>query len=418
MIENGETILSANPGDFVAVITPKTGFYVESGGQVSDTGLIQSANLDDGGKAQWEIRILDMRKPAAGVLIHIGQVLKGHPKVGDQAIVQVDAARRQDIMRNHTATHLLHAELRVVLGEHVRQAGSLVAPDRLRFDFTHPQAVSAEEIERIESGVNRAVLGDHALNIRYKPLQQAISEGAMALFGEKYSETVRTITIGDEEPFSYELCGGTHVEETGDIGTFIITSEGSVAAGIRRIEAVTGSGAYELIQRRFQTLKRAANLLAATPDDLLVKTSNLLDELDQSHKRIAALRQELAASEFVQHLQQTSPVKGVAVLASLLSETDADTLRLMTDRFRQQYPSGVVVLGTVSQDGRPLVVAAISDDLVKRGLHAGELVKFVAGPLGGGGGGRPTLAQAGGKDASKLPQALESVPGWVDSNLK
>ncbi len=174
------------------------------------------------------------------------------PQVGDPAIAQVDAQRRQDIMRNHTATHLLHAELHAVLGEHARQAGSLVAPDRLRFDFTHPQAVTPEQLERIEAGVNRAILGDYRLNIAFKPLQQAISEGAMALFGEKYGEIVRTITIGGaEQPFSYELCGGTHVDETGDIGLFLITSEGSAAAGIRRIEAVTGRGAYELVQTAF-----------------------------------------------------------------------------------------------------------------------------------------------------------------------
>lgn len=239
----------------------------------------------------------------------------------------------------------------------------------------------------------------------------------MALFGEKYGEMVRTITIGGEEPFSYELCGGTHVDETGDIGIFLITSEGSAAAGIRRIEAVTGIGAYELIQRRFHVLKQTAGLLATTPDELVAKADNLLEELEGNRKQIAILRRELAASEFVQQLQHVPQVKAVPVLTSLLSGTDADTLRLMADRFRQSYPSGVVVLGTVGEDGRPLVIAAISDDLVKRGLHAGELVKFVAGPLGGGGGGRPSLAQAGGKDPSKLAEALSTVPTWVADHL-
>jgi alanyl-tRNA synthetase len=351
------------------------------------------------------------------MIIHLGEVVKGRPKVGDPALAQVDVRRRHDIMRNHTATHLFHAELRAVLGEHARQAGSLVAPDRLRFDFTHPQAVTPEELERIEAGVNRAILGGYSLDISIKPLQQAMAEGAMALFGEKYGETVRTITIGAKEPFSYELCGGTHVEETGDIGVFLITSEGSVAAGIRRIEAVTGHGAYELIQHRFQTLKQAANLLATTPDELMIKAESLMEELDQGRKQTAILRRDLAASEFVQHLQDVPQVKGVPVLTSILSGTDADTLRLMADRFRERYSSGVAVLGTVSEDGRPLVIAAVSEDLVKRGLHAGELVKFVAQPLGGGGGGRPTLAQAGGKDASNLPAALSSVIGWVEAKL-
>jgi alanyl-tRNA synthetase len=413
MIADGETISAANPGEQVAIFLPKTGFYVEAGGQVSDTGVI----LSIGQSPEWEIRVLDMRKPAAGVIVHLGEVVKGYPKVGDPAIAQIDLARRHDIMRNHTATHLLHAELRAVLGEHARQAGSLVAPDRLRFDFTHPQAVTPAELEQIEAGVNRAILGGYQLNINVKPLQQAMAEGATALFGEKYGEEVRTIAIGGEDPFSYELCGGTHVDETGDIGVFLIMSEGSAAAGIRRIEAVTGFGAYSLIQLRFQTLKRTAGLLATTPDELPVKTEALLDELDQSRKQAAALRRDLASSEFEQHLKDTPQVENTPVLAALLHGADADTLRLMVDRFRQVHPSGVVVLGTVSPDGRPLVVAAISEDLVKRGLHAGELVKFVAEPLGGGGGGRPTLAQAGGKDANNLPQALGSVAGWVEAKL-
>jgi alanyl-tRNA synthetase len=261
------------------------------------------------------------------------------------------------------------------------------------------------------------------LNIKTKSLQQAMAEGVTALFGEKYGEVVRTIAIGgdvdeaDAAPFSYELCGGTHVDETGDIGVFLITSEGSAAAGIRRIEAVTGFGAYELAQQRFQTLKRTASLLATTPDELPAKAENLLEELDQSRKQISALRRDLAASEFEQSLKNVPLVKNIPVLITQLGETDADTLRLMADRFRQHFPSGVVVLGTVSEDGRPLVIAAISEDLVKRGLHAGELVKFVAEPLGGGGGGRPTLAQAGGKDASKLPQALARIPAWVEAKL-
>jgi alanyl-tRNA synthetase len=416
MAADGINIIEANPGDHVTVLLPQTGFYVESGGQVSDTGAITGTD--------WEIRVTDMRKPAAGVIIHLGEVAYGHPKVDDLAVAQVDLERRHSIMRNHTATHLLHAELRAVLGEHARQAGSLVAPDRLRFDFTHPHALTAEQLEQIEAGVNHSILGGYPLKIVLKPLQQAMAEGAMALFGEKYGDTVRTITIGGEERpsgdafFSYELCGGTHVDETGDIGIFLITSEGSAAAGIRRIEAVTGLGAYKLVQQRFRTLKQSASLLAATPDDLPAKAESLLDELDQSRKQIAALRRDLATKEFVRQLQDVPAVKGAPVLTTILSGADADTLRLMADRFRQQYPSGVVVLGAVGEDERPLVVAAVSEDLVKRGLHAGELVKFVAGPLGGGGGGRPTLAQAGGKDASKLASALASVPGWVEGKLK
>jgi alanyl-tRNA synthetase len=411
LVKDGQSISEAQPGDRVEVLLPETCFYVEAGGQVSDTGTIHSV-----GKPEWEIRIVDMSKPAAGIVVHIGEVQSGHPKAGDQAIARVDAQRRRDIMRNHTATHLLHHELRAILGEHASQAGSLVAPDRLRFDFNHPEAVTPEQLERIEAGVNRNILGNYRLNIAFKPLQQAIAEGATALFGEKYGETVRNITIGEPETFSNELCGGTHVEETGDIGLFLITSEGSVAAGIRRIEAVTGRAAYELVQRRFNALKQVANLLASSTEETPAKTKALLEELENARKQITLLRSEIAASQFDRHLENVPNVGGVPVLTAILPGADADTLRKMTDHFRERYPSGVAVLASVS-DGRPMLVAAVSPDLVSNGLHAGDLVKFVAQPLGGSGGGRPTLAQAGGKDASKLEKALAGVPGWVLAKL-
>ena len=412
LIVNGRPVSEVQTGDKVEVLLPDTCFYVESGGQVSDTGTILST------EDEWEVHVEEMRKPAAGIIVHVGTIVRGAPKVGDRAIASVDVQRRRDIMRNHTATHLLHAELRAVLGEHARQAGSLVAPDRLRFDFTHPEAITADQLARIEAGINRNVLGNYPLKITVKPLQQAIGEGAMALFGEKYGDTVRTITIGGDDPFSYELCGGTHVDETGDIGICLIVSEGSVASGIRRIEAVTGRGAYELIQRRFQALEQAADLLGSTPELLPEKASALLDDLSAGRKQIAALRQSLASAEFEQSLQSTSQVRGVHLLTATLPEADADTLRQMVDRFRQRYPAnGVAVLASVSQ-GRPTLIAAITDDLVKRGLNAGELVKFVAAPLGGGGGGKPNLAQAGGKDASKLAEALASVSGWLEAKLK
>jgi len=404
-------IQTAKPGDDIEVILPETCFYIESGGQVSDTGVIRSVD------GSWSIEIQEMRKPAAGLIVHAGKVVKGEPKVGDRATASVDAQRRRDIIRNHTATHLLHAELRRVLGEHARQAGSLVAPDRLRFDFNHPGAVSPEELNQIEAGVNRDILGDFPLKITNKSYQQAISEGATALFGEKYGEMVRTITIGGDKPFSYELCGGTHVNETGDIGICIITSEGSVAAGVRRIEAVTGRKAYELIKNRFDLLAHASNLLGSTPELLPEKVTSLLDELSSSQKQIATLQESQISIEFSQKLQQIKLVNDVNVLSVKLNEADAETLRQMADRFRQQYPSkGVVVLASV-RDGRPAIVASITEDLISQGLNAIELVKFVAVPLGGSGGGKPTLAQAGGKDASKLDIALDGVETWVRERL-
>ncbi len=412
MVREGQPVQEAQSGQRVELILPKTAFYVESGGQVSDTGLIVSVE-----EPRWEVRVEEVRRPAAGVIAHVGQVVRGTPRVGDHMLATVDYQRRRDIMRNHTATHLLHAELQAVLGEHARQAGSLVAPDRLRFDFTHPEALTAEQLERIEAGVNRNILENYRLNILLKPREQAMAEGAMALFGEKYGETVRTVTIGAADPISYELCGGTHVSETGDIGLFLITSESSAAAGVRRIEAVTGRSAYQLVQRRFRMLKQSASLLASAIDEVPARIEQIQEELESAHKREAAMRQEMAAGEFTRQLQEVPSVAGIPVFTAILPNADADTLRAMTDRFRQQYSSGVAVLASAA-DNRPIIIGAVTEDLVKRGLNAGELVKTVAQVVGGGGGGRPTLAQAGGKDAAKLPEALQKVAEYVQNKLK
>lgn len=437
LMVDGQPTDSADPGTPVEVLLPETHFYIEAGGQVSDTGTISSLTpipspngrgerlpLPGGegrGEGKWEIKIHDLRKPAAGMITHIGEVISGTPKVGDTVTAQIDSRRRKDIMRNHTTTHLLHYALDEVLGSHARQAGSLVAPDRLRFDFTHPEALTPEELEQIEAIVNERILEDYELHIQFKPLQQAIDDGARALFGEKYEEMVRNITIGDDnggKPFSNELCGGTHCQSTGEIGTFIITSEGSAAAGIRRIEAITGREAYQLIQSRFKVLKHAAEAFASTPDQLIEKTVAALDELHTARKRVGELRQRLAAVDFTRVLDNPANVGGISVFTAILKEADADTLRQMADQFRQRNPeNGVAVIASVIDD-RPVIIAAVTDDLVKRGLKAGDLVKFVAKPLGGGGGGRPTLAQAGGKDASKLEPTLNSVANWVEENLK
>lgn len=413
LMVDGKAAVEAAPGSPVEILLPKTHFYIEAGGQVSDTGLING----DG----WQIRVDDMRKPAAGIITHVGEVISGYPKVGDLGKVHIDAQRRKDIMRNHTATHLLHYALDEVLGSHARQAGSLVAPDRLRFDFTHPEALTPGELEEIETIVNQRVLEDHELVIQFKPLQQAIDEGARALFGEKYEQDVRNITISDDNgdrPFSNELCGGTHCQRTGEIGTFIITSEGSAAAGIRRIEAVTGREAYNLIQRRFRVLNRAAATLATTPDQMMERAEATLTDLSSARKKIGELRQRLAAVDFTRVLEDPTDVKGISVITAILKEADADTLRQMADQFRQRSPeNGVAVIASVINN-KPLVIAAVTEDLVKRGIKAGDLVKFVATPLGGGGGGRPTLAQAGGKNPSKLEAVLDSVPDWVKNHLQ
>lgn len=410
IFKDGILVDQANAGDLVEVMLPRNCFYIESGGQVADTGIIKSKPGD------WEIAIKDVRKPAAGVIVHLGEVTRGTPRTGDLAVAEVDMQRRQDVMRNHTASHLLHAELHKVLGEHARQAGSLVAPDHLRFDFTHPNAITQDQLEKIENGVNQNILNNYHLNVVVKTLSQAMDEGATALFGEKYGEIVRTITIGEQERISYELCGGTHVDETGDIGLFVITSEGSTAAGVRRIEAVTGRGAYDLVQRRLKLLKKTADTLECSLEEVPGKAASILEDVDRGRKQIQKLRQGFVANEFANNLTNVPTVNEVPVLACLLSNADADTLRQMTDQFRQRYPSGVVVLGSAVDD-KPVLIAAISDDLVKRGLAAGDLVKTVAQVIGGSGGGRPNLAQAGGKDASKLADALDQVVPWVKSKL-
>ncbi len=411
LLRAGAPTTTVEPGDEVEVILPATNFYIPSGGQISDTGVIAGSN-----GAKWEIEIHSVSRPAAGIITHSGKVIKGQPKVGDPATVAVDRARRQDIMRNHTATHLLHAALHEIVGEHARQAGSLVAPDRLRFDFNHNDAVTPDQLTAIEAYVNQRIFENHPLKIESKPLDQAKAEGAQALFGEKYDSVVRTIQIGEPIRFSYELCGGTHVAQTGDVGLFLITSEGSAAAGVRRIEAITGRAAYALARQRGEQIQAIASVLKTTPAQTEERTRALLAELAAAQKELTQLRQQQAATGFDAALANAHEIAGAHVLAAELPGLDRDGLRALTDRFRQRYPSGVVVLASVEAE-QPILIAAITEDLVKRGLHAGELVKHVAEPVGGSGGGKPNLAQAGGKDASRLAEALARVEPWAQTKL-
>ena len=411
LVRDGESVSEVAEGDTVQVLLPTTNFYIESGGQVADHGVIRSAS-----GADWEIAVEKMRKPSDGIISHVGTVVRGTVKVGDKTIAEVDADRRMAIMRNHTATHLLHAALHEYLGDHARQAGSLVAPDRLRFDFTHPEAVTAEQLAQIEEYVNRAVLKNYTLHVVEKSREEAISEGAMALFGEKYGETVRTISIGDDVPFSYELCGGTHVDETGMIGLFLIISESSVAAGIRRIEAVTGEGAYEIARSRLGALRDSASLLGTSLDDVPARIESVLADQDKSKKEVLSLREKLAAQEFIGSLEDVPMICGSPVLVNSLPDASADILRQMTDRFREKYENGAIILGSIA-NGKPVFVASVSDELITKGLHAGEIVKAAAQVVGGGGGGRPNMAQAGGKDPEKLSLALDQVKSLINEKL-
>jgi alanyl-tRNA synthetase len=417
LIVNGQRVDSASLDDQVEIILPKTGFYIESGGQVDDTGYIRSFGSSTA-EGTWQIEVTAMRRASAGVIVHIGTVISGQPKVGDKAIAEVDMARRHDIMRNHTATHLLHRALHTVLSDQAKQAGSLVAPTHLRFDFNHPEALTAEQLERIERMVNEAVAADMPVYKESKSLDDAKKEGALALFGEKYGETVRTISIL-EDPFgsgtaertkySYELCGGTHLERTSDIGAFLIVSEGSVAANVRRIEAATGRGAYELIQKRFKTLKQAAVILKSSLEDVPQKAESGQNEIAELKKELANFKMQSALSSFVFHLDTVQVVKDVNLLAAEIPGVDADTLRTLADRFREKYPKrGAAVLITGST-----VIAVLTEDLVKRGLKAGDLITGI----GGKGGGRPNMAQGSLPNGNNVGEALRKVTQIVKGKL-
>ena len=407
MIAESESVNEISEGQEAGIILSKTGFYIESGGQVSDLGEITSED----GKNIFEV--VDVRKPAPGIIVHFGKVKQGKFTANDQVIAEVDQKRRQDIMRNHTATHLLHAQLRKVLGEHVRQAGSLVAPDRLRFDFTHPSALSQKELQEIEKGINEEVLNNYVLSMTQKKLSEALEEGAMALFGEKYGEEVRTIAIGGENPFSYELCGGTHVSETAEIGTFLITSEGSAAAGIRRIEAITGRKAYEVVSKRLQSLAEIKNLLNTSFEEVNSSTEKLIHEKEELTKEISRFAASNAKSEYQAAKSNARQIAGRTVLTLLLDNSDQDTMRELADCFRQDFASGAAVFANSDETGNIQLISTVTDNLVKEGINAGAIVKKIAAEIGGSGGGRPQLAQGGGTNLMRLKEIFENIGDYI-----
>jgi alanyl-tRNA synthetase len=407
IIKADELVDQADSGDSVEIVTERTGFYIESGGQVSDQGQIVTAD------GQGKFAVEEMRKPSAGMIVHYGKVIEGTLKVGDDVKAGVDHRRRQDTERNHTATHLLHAELRKVLGDHVRQAGSLVAPDRLRFDFTHPKAMTAKELAAVEEGVNQRILDNYPLTKEEKKLTEAQAEGATALFGEKYGDEVRTVKIGDGDPFSYELCGGTHVDETGEIGTFIIVSEGSAAAGIRRIEAFTGRKAYQYIQQHLKELKKTAQLLESSLDETESAVKKLQEKNEANLKLLAGYKKDNAKQAYSEAKAGIRTIKGMQVLTMTVEDSNIESLRELADIFRQEYNDGVAVFANVTDDGSVQLVVTASDTSVKQGVHAGNLAKAIAGEIGGSGGGRPQLAQAGGKDAAKLKDVLADIEKYI-----
>jgi alanyl-tRNA synthetase len=401
LVADGQRRREARQGETVEIILDRTPAYAESGGQQGDTGSVV------GREGQGQIQ--DTYYRGSQLIVHRVAVIQGQLREGEEVAVSVESRRRQGLRQHHTGTHLLHAALRKVLGSHVAQAGSLVAPDHLRFDFSHGASVKDSEVEEVEGLVNEQVQANMVVSPAEMDLQEALRSGAMALFGEKYGDRVRVIRIGD---FSTELCGGTHLDATGQIGLFKVTDEGAVASGVRRIEAVTGENALAHVGREETALRESAGLLRIPPLELPRRLAALLEEQKRLEKQLAQLETKLARTQAQDLAAAAKPVAGVPVLAARLDGLDPDGLRAVVDTLRDRLPSGIILLGS-AVDGKVSLVAAVSKDLMKR-FPAGRLVQEIARMVGGGGGGRPDLAQAGGKDASKLDEALGAVAGWVE----
>jgi alanyl-tRNA synthetase len=382
------------------IFLDRTPFYAESGGQVGDQGCLRNKN------GVFEVR--DTRKPYA----HIGRLKLGELRVGDTVTCEVDPVKRQATMSNHSATHLLHAALKQVLGSHVQQKGSLVEPVRLRFDFSHSEPVTPAQLAEIEQLVNQEIRSNNGVETREMALEEALASGACALFGEKYDEHVRVVGMGE---FSTELCGGTHVHRTGDIGLLKIVSEGGVAAGVRRIEAVTGRGALDYVARTEAQLQQIADLVRASREEVPRKIEQLQSRVRGLEKELEQLRAQLASGSGENLLDHVKEVDGIKVLAARLDGSDAKTLRDTVDRLKNKLASAVVVLASV-QEGKVTLIAGVTKDLAER-LPAGELANQVASQIGGKAGGRSDLAQGGGSDPSKLATALAGVQGWVKQRI-
>jgi alanyl-tRNA synthetase len=397
---NGAPVQELKAGEQGIVVLDTTPFYAESGGQVGDQGVIQSAS------AKFEVE--DTLKIQADVFGQHGVLATGTLKVGDAVSAQVDEEKRGRTIRNHSATHLMHKALREVLGSHVAQKGSLVDPDKTRFDFSHNAPLTAEEIAKIETIVNKEILENHATQAHNMSFDDAVKHGAMALFGEKYGDEVRVLDIGS----SKELCGGVHVHSTGDIGLFKIIGEGGVAAGIRRVEAVTGEGALALVQGMARKLNEAAAALKANPEELTAKIVQVQDHVKALEKELAALKSKLASGQGDELATQAVEIKGIKVLAATLEGADVATLRETMDKLKDKLKTAAIVLASVA-DGKVSLIAGVTADATSK-VKAGELVNFVAQQVGGKGGGRPDMAQAGGTDAAALPGALAGVAAWVE----
>ena len=405
LLRGAQQVQVLRAGEEGQIVLDRTPFYAESGGQVGDQGALVAPGV--------QFAVADTQK-IGGAFAHIGTLVAGELKVGDTVEAKVDAARRRATMLNHTATHLLHAALRKVLGTHVTQKGSLVAPDRLRFDFSHYAAVTPVELREIERLVNDEIRANAAAETKLMPYEAAVASGAMALFGEKYDDEVRVLRIGE---FSTELCGGTHVSRAGDIGLFKITSESGVAAGIRRIEAVTGHGALDWVAQTDQVLRDLAALVKGGREDVEEKVRQLIDRGRRLEKEITGLKQKLTSGQSRDLSSTAMDIGGIKVVATRVDGADAATLRNALDQLKDKLKSAAIVLASVQEGDKVVVIAGVTSDQTSR-IKAGELVNVVAQKIGGRGGGRPDMAQAGGNDPSKLDEALAAVVPWIETNLR
>ncbi|MBN3791746.1 alanine--tRNA ligase [Burkholderia sp. Ac-20353] len=400
---DGSSVNEVKTGQDAVVVLDHTPFYAESGGQVGDQGVLANAST--------RFAVADTLKVQADVIGHHGALEQGTLKVGDVLRAEIDAHRRARTQRNHSATHLMHKALREVLGSHVQQKGSLVDADKTRFDFAHNAPLTDDEIRRVEQIVNDEILANAPGIVRVLPYDEAVKGGAMALFGEKYGDEVRVLDLG----FSRELCGGTHVSRTGDIGFFKIVVEGGVAAGIRRVEAITGDNAVRFVQDLDARVNEAAAALKAQPSELTQRIAQVQDQVKSLEKELGALKSKLASSQGDELAQQAVEIAGVHVLAATLDGADAKTLRETVDKLKDKLKSAAIVLAAV-EGGKVSLIAGVTADASKK-VKAGELVNFVAQQVGGKGGGRPDMAQAGGTEPANLPAALAGVKGWVEERL-
>ncbi len=405
LISSGETVNAVRASQEIEIVLLQTPFYPEGGGQIGDAGEIVGPS--------GRIEVRDTQTVLPGLIVHFGTAAEGSLALGETVDVRVDPIRREDTARNHTATHLVHAALRQVLGAHVRQAGSLVAPDRLRFDFTHVQPMTREEILLAQQLVNDKIRQNAGVRSTEDAYTSAVKRGALAFFGDKYDERVRLVEIANGATFSFEVCGGTHVERTGELGAVYILGESSIGSGMRRIEAVSGRGAERTVSDRFAILDGLSRDVQAPIGDLEQRVQTLLKDLDERRRHTESLDRRLSVQSAESLLDAKQQVGGVTVLAARADASSADSLRDMGDWLRDKLGSGVVVLGAVVNE-RPVLIAMVTADLVETGLNAADIARGAARAMGGGGGGRADVAQAGGKSADKLDEALSLVPGLVE----